>query len=257
MVVAFGGFVLAIALVAFYLARPEPRPAQRTPPTPGERSRPQPAAKDEHKPQSTQPEVPSRTARREPVRSAPKPSPAPRPVESAADKGTLHIDSDVAGAQVFIDRVFIGATPVTASNVVPGTHRLNVSAPGFDGVAQTVDVAAGPHDIVIKLKEVRLDAKIAVVHKHRMGSCQGQLIATPSGIRYDTTDKDDAFNVPLADLEAFQVNYLEKNLRLKVRNGRRYDFTDPAGNADRLFVFHRDVETARDRLKKGDPPAVR
>jgi hypothetical protein len=52
------------------------------------------------------------------------------------------------------------------------------------------------------------------------------------------------------------VDYLEKRLRLKLQKGKRYEFTDPDGNADRLFVFHRDVEKARDRLKKGDPPAI-
>jgi hypothetical protein len=41
------------------------------------------------------------------------------------------------------------------------------------------------------------------------------------------------------------------------RSGKRYDFTDPDGNADRLFVFHRDVEKARQRLKNGDSPAGR
>ena len=54
----------------------------------------------------------------------------------------------------------------------------------------------------------------------------------------------------------FEVDYLEKNLRIKPRQGKRYDFTDPQGNADPLFVFHRDVDKARARLKKGDPPAA-
>jgi hypothetical protein len=53
----------------------------------------------------------------------------------------------------------------------------------------------------------------------------------------------------------FQVDYLEKNLRLALKSGKQYNFTDPEGNADRLFVFHRDVEKARERLKKGDRPA--
>ena len=57
---------------------------------------------------------------------------------------------------------------------------------------------------------------------------------------------------PLLALETFQVDYLDKNLRIQPRKGKRYDFTDPDGNADRLFVFHRDVERARERLKKGD-----
>ena len=50
----------------------------------------------------------------------------------------------------------------------------------------------------------------------------------------------------------FQVDYLSKNLRVQPRKGKRYDFTDPDGNADRLFVFHRDVDRARERLKKGE-----
>ena len=197
-----------------------------------------------------------RTARREPARK-PAPSPpagTPAPVEAAPTAGTLRIDIDVPGAQVFIDREYIGATPVTAPNVKPGAHRLNVSAQGYEGIADTIEVAPGPREIVVRLKDVRLDAAIDVVHKHRIGSCKGRLIATPRGLRYETANKDDAFSAALLDLGTFQVDYLEKNLRVSPRSGKRYDFTDPEGNADRLFVFHRDVEKARERLKKGDSP---
>ena len=51
------------------------------------------------------------------VPPAPKPAPAPAAPEAPATVATLRIDSDVPGAQVFIDREFIGSTPVTASNV--------------------------------------------------------------------------------------------------------------------------------------------
>jgi hypothetical protein len=78
-----------------------------------------------------------------------------------------------------------------------------------------------------------------------MGSCKGRLVATPRGLRYETANNDDGFSVPLLELATFQVDYLEKNLRLTLRGGKRYDFTDPEGNADHLFVFHRDVEKAR------------
>ena len=151
-------------------------------------------------------------------------------------------------AQVFIDRQFVGTTPLTAENVKPGTHQVNVTAEGFDGIAQTIDVEPGPRDLTFRFREVRLDATLAVVHKHRMGSCQGRLVATADGIRYETADKDDAFTASLNDLEAFQVDYQDKNLRIKLRKGKQFNFTDPDGNADRLFVFHRDVEKARQRL---------
>jgi len=179
-----------------------------------------------------------------PELSAPEPPVAEAPLES----GTLRIDADVPKAQVFIDRQFVGTTPLTAENVKPGTHQVNVTAEGFDGIAQTIDVEPGPRDLAFRFREVRLDATLAVVHKHRVGSCQGRLVATADGIRYETADKDDAFTASLNDLEAFQVDYQDKNLRIKLRKGKQFNFTDPDGNADRLFVFHRDVEKARERL---------
>ena len=249
------GLVLAGAFVAFKPTPPDPKPSEPA----AKPSVPPPAANEERTPEPPSSGPARRITRREPATPAREaaPPPPPDPVEASPEAGTLRIDSDVPGAHVFIDRVFIGATPVTAPNVKPGTHRLNVSAPGYDGVAETLDVAPGARDVLIALKSVRLDAKIAVVHKHRLGSCRGQLIATPQGLRYDTTDKDDGFSVSLQELETFQVDYLEKNLKLKLQKGKRFEFADPDGNADRLFVFHRDVEKARDRLKKGDQPAGR
>lgn len=168
----------------------------------------------------------------------------------------LFIDTDVPGAQVFLDRNFVGASPATAPDIAPGSHVINVSAPGYEGVSTRIDAKPGPMNVMVKLREVRLDAKLDVVHKHRMGSCTGQLIATPQGLRYVTTDKEDAFSVPLLDLETFDVDYMAKNLRVKSTKGKRFDFTDPKGDADKLFVFQRDVAKARDRLKKGDPAAT-
>ncbi len=149
---------------------------------------------------------------------------------------------------MFIDRQFVGTTPLTAESVKPGTHQINVTAEGFDGIAQTIDVEPGPRELTFRFREVRLEAAVNVVHKHRVGSCRGRLVATVDGIRYETADKEDGFTAPLADLEAFQVDYQDKNLRVKLRKGRQFNFTDPDGNADHLFVFHRDVEKARQRL---------
>jgi hypothetical protein len=198
------------------------------------------------------------TARRAPRRAAAAPTeaaPAAPVVESAPELGTLRIEADVPNAQVFLDRQFIGTAPVTAEGVKPGTHQLNVSAEGFEGIARTIDVEPGPRDLAIRFREVRLNLTLAVVHKHRMGSCKGQLVATPQGLRYDTDDKEDRFTAALADLESFVVDYQDKNLKIKIRKGKQYNFTDPDGNADRLFVFQRDVDKARQRLAKGDSAA--
>jgi hypothetical protein len=199
------------------------------------------------------PEPPPPPARRKtPPASASTPTVAPEP--KARETATLRIVSDVAGAQAFLNRRFVGATPATANDLAPGSYQLNVSASGFDTHVETIELAPGDREVAIRFREVRLNASLDVVHKHRFGSCKGTLLATPAGVRYDTSDKEDAFESSLLNLETFQVDYLNKNLRIQPRKGKRYDFTDPDGNADRLFVFHRDVERARERLKKGDAP---
>lgn len=173
-------------------------------------------------------------------------TPSPEPAAPAAPTmATLHITSDVPGAQVFVDRKYIGVAPVTAEDIAPGARQINVSAPGYDGVAETHNVEAGPRDIVISLKAVRLDESIPVTHKHRFGSCSGRLIATPEGLRYQTDNKDDGFSVPLSGLETFKVDFIAKNLKVKVKGGRTYDFTDPGGKADPLYLFHQAVDKAR------------
>ena len=156
---------------------------------------------------------------------------------------------------MFVDRQFIGAAPVTTTEVKPGTHQINVSAPGFDQYAQSITIEPGSRDLMIRFKEVRLEAKADVVHKHGIGSCRGTLIATAQGLRYETTNKGDAFAVALTNLEVFQVDYLEKNLRVKIKGGKQYNFTDLMGNADNLFVFQRDVDKARQRLLNGEQAA--
>jgi len=205
------------------------------------------------------PEAPSApTAPTAPRRRTPgTPAPGGPSAPGAPALATLRIVSDISGAQVFLDRKFVGATPATVSDLAPGDYQLNVSAPGYDTHVATVSVSPGERDIAVNFREVRLDASLKVVHKHRFGSCEGTLVATPDGLRYDTPHKEDAFRASLLALDTFQVDYLNKNLRVQPQKGRRYDFTDPDGDADRLFVFHRDVERARERLKKGDKPAGR
>ena len=246
--------VVGAGIFLFSVFRSEPRrPATAAAVAP---AAPRPGAPSREPARAPSAAVAPRSAARpasEPAPEAAAPEAAP---EAPPDVATLRIQSDVPGAQVFIDRQFIGAAPVTAENIKPGSHQLNVSAEGFESVVDTIDVAPGPRDISVKFREVRLNSAIDVVHKHGIGSCRGRLVATAQGLRYETTNKDDAFTAPLMALEAFQVDYLEKNLKVKLPKGKQFNFTDPQGNADRLFVFHRDVEKARERLKKGDTAAT-
>jgi hypothetical protein len=237
----------------------------RTPDDPGDGATPDAAAVPDRPPRAetsspeatgpapAAPEPPA--APRAPRRTAPAArEAAPADPPPARETATLRVTSDVPGAQVFLNREFVGATPASKEDLAPGAYELNVSAPGFDNHVERLELYAGSREINIRFREVRLDASVDVVHKHRFGSCRGTLSATPQGVRYSTTHKEDAFTVPFGDLQTFEVDYLDKNLRVQARKGRRYDFTDPDGNADRLFVFHRDVERARERLMKGDTP---
>lgn len=160
----------------------------------------------------------------------------------------LRIDSDVPGATVFLDRNYLGTTPLEVKDIEPGKHELTASAEGYDMFGETVELAAEPKDIMIRFKEVKLDETVAVVHKHTFGECKGTLRANLTHVTYDTDHKD-AFSVPWAALEKFEVDYIDKNLNLKVRGGKNYNFTSQSGNPDDLFVFHQKVTEAREKLR--------
>jgi hypothetical protein len=236
--------VLAVGAWWWSAATPPPVPTLErieVPATPA----PSPATIAPSEPASPAPAAPRPKAAA--PKAMPPPAATPTPVEAAPTTGSLHIVADVPEASVFIDRKFIGTAPVTATDIAPGPHRLNVSVAGYDAISQDIDVTPGPREIAIAFKEVRLSASVAVTHKHAMGSCAGTLRASPQGVTYETSNKGDAFTVALADIEIFEVDYLAKNLKLKIRKGKTYNFTDPDGNADRLFVFHRDVNKVRVR----------
>jgi hypothetical protein len=225
---------------------PNAAPAAPPPPSPSSRSSSATAL----------PTTPKRESSVHPAVEVPRPERTPAETAAPAPTtATLEFETDVAGVEVFIDRNPVGVAPVTVRDVTPGSHRLNLSAPGYEPVSEGIVVEAGVRRFVYTFKQVRLDLKTEVIHKHRIGQCRGTLIATQHGLRYDTTDKDDAFSAAIPDIDILQIDYLQNRLRIGLPNGKRYDFSDPAGNADHLFVFHRDLEKARERLKRGDPPA--
>ena len=211
----------------------------------------------------------------EPKTEAPPPPPAPVTVETAPRKASpkrtivepppalaaaspvrasLTVDSDVPGASVFIDRTFVGNTPLQLERLEPGQRTLNLSADGFSSITHSVNLVAGANEVTLRFKEVRLDAQVPVVHRHGMGSCDGTLAATVDGISYVTSNKGDAFTLPYGQVETFAVDYMQKNLRVKQKNGKTWNFTDKNANADALFVFHREVDAARKKLAEGYAP---
>ncbi len=240
-------FVVAFLAVNFLDRRGEPpaKEAAAPPRTP----EPAPVAAPEPTPAPAAPEpVDADAASRRNTRNRARPTPAPAPA-AAPETGALQVESDVPGASVFVDRVYVGSTPVTARDLTPGSHRLNVSVDGYEGIAQSVEIAAGDNSVTVRFKDVVLNEAIGVQHKHSFGSCEGRLVADLHGLKYETTHKQDAFQIAFTDLERFEIDYLKSNLLVKRRGGKAFNFTDPEGKADRLLVFHRNVEKAREKLK--------
>ena len=244
------GLFLAIAaggaiaiLTAVFLIGGRPEPLAEAPPAAA------PAPRIVPKKTDTAPR-----AAEEPRKAAPKKS-EPKPVEpiapAAPTLATLTLESDIPGASVFIDRQFVGNTPLTLNDLQPGSKRVQLTATGFDSVQKTIELNPGPNTVNIRIKEVSLNARTEVVHKHGIGSCEGTLVATLDGLQYQSSNKGDAFTLPYAQVEAFAVDYLQKNLRVKQKGGKTWNFTDKNDNADKLFVFHRDVEAARKKLAEG------
>jgi hypothetical protein len=249
-----GGLVaLLVAGAAIWMLSRESdeRPTTTAAPaTPARSAPPAPAATAAAEPASTP--APDATARRPAAKAAAEPATAPVDAAPRADAATLVVESDVPGASVFVDREFVGTAPVTLKNLAAGSKRVNLSVEGFEGISRTIELAPGEQTVTMRFKEVRLNATTNVAHKHGVGGCQGTLRATVDGLAYETCTKSDAFTLRYDQVESFEVNYLEKNLRVKQRGGKTWNFTDrDADNADRLFVFHRDVQAARDKLAKG------
>lgn len=235
--------VLIVAGILFLRKGPAPEPPPET-----RAAAPAPAPEKPAPEPAPEPEAPRRPAPKRPV-----PAPvAPKP--EAPTLATLTLTSDVPGASVFIDRQFVGNTPLSLDGLAPGTKRLQLTATGFDSVQTDVDLVAGPNALTVRIKEVRLNTKVPVVHKHGMGSCNGTLTATLDGLRYETTNQNDAFTLRYAQVEQFSVDYLDKNLKVKQQGAKTWNFTDKNDNADALFVFHREVEAARKKLADGYAP---
>jgi hypothetical protein len=133
------------------------------------------------------------------------------------------------------------ATPAPAeprASAAPSSRpRVVADVPAAKEVPAAKDVPAA--------KQVKLDQAVDVVHRHGVGSCQGRLVATAAGLQYETDRGEDAFTKPFAELEPLEVDYPKKNLRVKIRGGKTYNFTTKAANADDLVKFQQAVEAAR------------
>jgi PEGA domain len=241
--------LVVLGAIAFLATRPgrapEPSaPVANTPAVP-------PATRPEPAPAPAAPTAPA-PAKKAPVAKKTEPATTEPSTSAAPTLATLVLESDVPGASVFVNREYVGTTPLRLDKLEPGTRQLKLTAEGYEGIERAVELEAGNNPITMRFREVRLNKRMAVNHKHGVGGCEGTLIATVDGLTYENPNQGDAFAMPYAQLETFVVDYLEKNLRVKQKSGKTWNFTDKAAaNADALFVFHRDVEAARKKLAEG------
>jgi hypothetical protein len=246
-ILAAGAALIVLGIVFFVLrsgrAPDSSAPVATTPAAPSTKPDPAPAPS------------PAAPFARSPVKKAPvakKAEPAPaEPAPAVPTLATLVLETDVPGASVFVNREYVGTTPLRLDKLEPGTKQLKLTAEGYEGIERSVELSAGDNPVTMRFREVRLNKKMPVNHKHGVGGCEGTLVATVDGLAYETTNQGDAFTLKYAQVETFVVDYLEKNLRVKQKGGKTWNFTDKAANADALFVFHRDVEAARKKLAEG------
>jgi hypothetical protein len=250
--ILYGVAVVAVVAGGILYLRSRPAPVEtrvaRAPVT-----APAPVRKPEAPPPSTPgPKRAPDAARKAP---APKAEPSPEPAAEAPAAPTLaslNLDSDVAGASVFIDREYVGTTPLKLDSLKPGPKQLKLSSVGLEGVERSVDLVAGDNAVTMRFKEVRLHARVAVTHDHAMGSCAGALVATVDGLAYETANKNDGFTLAWDKIESMTVDYPNKSLKVKEVGGKSRNFSDKkAANADALFVFQRDIDAARKKLASG------
>ena len=158
-VIVGGALTVIVAVCVVVLMREnEPEPVAEAPATTPSAPRIVPKKLDSDPPVTPKKAAPKKA---EPKLVAPAATAAPT-------LASLTLESDVPGASVFLDRAFVGNTPLTLDKLEPGTKRVQLTATGFDSVQKTIELVPGPNNINIRIKEVSLDAKTAVVHKHGM-----------------------------------------------------------------------------------------
>ena len=113
--------------------------------------------------------------------------------ELASEAPRLSVDADVPGAAVFLDRKPFGKTPLAARAVTPGSHRLNVTAEGYEMYSETIEVATGTRrgDGALQGGAARRGDRRRRTSTGWARAAAGSL-ATVEGLRYETSDPEEA-----------------------------------------------------------------
>ena len=131
--------LVVIGAIAFFVTRSGRAPSSRAP-----------VATTPAVPPVTRPESRRRRqrhapapAKKAPVAKKTEPAPAEPATPAAPTRSTLVLESDVPGASVFLNREYVGTTPLRLDKLEPGTKQLKFTADGYEGIERTVELEAG------------------------------------------------------------------------------------------------------------------
>ncbi|MCS6798785.1 MAG: PEGA domain-containing protein [Myxococcota bacterium] len=66
-----------------------------------------------------------------------------------AQEGTLRIEGDFPGAEVYVDAELVGTLPLGPLPLAPGNHTLRVSRPGYTEHTEVVRIRRGQETVVV------------------------------------------------------------------------------------------------------------
>jgi hypothetical protein len=152
------------------------------------------------------------------------------------------VDAALVGIAVVLAVVwYLLRVAPSGPEVAPATEAARVvpSAAVSPGASPSASPSSGASGAPTATATPGVMAALEVVHKHKLGSCRGRLSATATSLRYEPTRPGDGFDVPRTTVERLIGDARKKILVVKLRGGRTYNFTDPAGGADPLLAFQK------------------
>jgi hypothetical protein len=61
----------------------------------------------------------------------------------SASPNTLYVTSDPTNAFVYLDAIYRGKTPLTITGIIPGSHTVELNAPGYNAWTTTISLPGG------------------------------------------------------------------------------------------------------------------
>lgn len=86
--------------------------------------------------------------------------PAGKGIQSLKDTGTFSIDSFPSGAEVFIDGINAGSTPLAVTDLPAGAHDVTLSLKGYDSFTSPVNINPQTLNVLSQGKTIQLKSSM-------------------------------------------------------------------------------------------------